>query len=54
MRLAVNSDIHGNMPALEAVLADIAARRVDAAYHLGFMRFFGFPDPDYDYLTYGR
>jgi len=35
VRLAVISDIHGNMPALEAVLADIAARRVDAAYHLG-------------------
>lgn len=35
MRLAVISDIHGNLPALEAVLADIAARDVDAVYHLG-------------------
>lgn len=35
MRLAFISDIHGNLPALDAVLADIAARRVDATYHLG-------------------
>lgn len=35
MRLAVISDIHGNLPALEAVLADIAARDVGAVYHLG-------------------
>ena len=35
MRLAVISDIHGNLPALEAVLADIATRDVDATYHLG-------------------
>ena len=35
MRLAFISDIHGNLPALEAALADIAARGVDATYHLG-------------------
>ena len=35
MRLAVISDIHGNLPAVEAVLADIAARDVDAVCHLG-------------------
>jgi putative phosphoesterase len=35
MRLAIYGDIHANLPALEAVLADIAERRVDAAYCLG-------------------
>jgi putative phosphoesterase len=36
MRYALVSDIHGNLPALEAVLADIAAQdSVDATYHLG-------------------
>jgi predicted phosphodiesterase len=36
MRLALISDIHANLPALEAVLADIAARGdCDATYHLG-------------------
>ena len=35
MRLAFISDIHGNLPALEAVLADIASRGADATYHLG-------------------
>lgn len=35
MRIAIISDIHGNLPALEAVLADIASRDVDATYHLG-------------------
>ena len=35
MRLALISDVHANLPALEAVLADIAAREVDATYHLG-------------------
>ncbi len=35
MRIAIFSDIHGNIPALDAVLADIAARRVDATYCLG-------------------
>jgi len=29
MRLGVIADIHGNLPALEAVLADLATQRVD-------------------------
>lgn len=36
MRYALISDVHANLPALEAVLADIAGRMdVDATYHLG-------------------
>lgn len=35
MRIAVISDIHGNLAALEAVLADIQARGVDLAVNLG-------------------
>ena len=35
MRLAVISDIHANLPALEAVLADIRGRSVDATVNLG-------------------
>jgi predicted phosphodiesterase len=35
MRLAVISDIHGNLAALEAVLADIKARGVDSTVNLG-------------------
>ncbi len=35
MKLAFLSDIHGNVPALEAVLADVARFSVDAVYHLG-------------------
>ena len=35
MRCALLSDIHGNLPALEAVLADIDTRSFDAIYHLG-------------------
>ena len=36
MRYALISDIHANLPALEAVLTDIAARQdVGATYHLG-------------------
>ena len=34
-RIALLSDVHANLPALEAVLADIEQRRPDAAYHLG-------------------
>lgn len=35
MRIALLSDVHANLPALEAVLAEIEARGVDAVYHLG-------------------
>lgn len=35
MRIAVVSDIHGNLPALEAVVADFARRGVDAVVNLG-------------------
>lgn len=35
MRLAVISDVHGNVPALDAVLADIARQGVDATVCLG-------------------
>lgn len=35
MRYALISDIHANLPALEAVLVDIDARKVGAVYHLG-------------------
>jgi predicted phosphodiesterase len=36
MRYALISDVHANLPALDAVLADIATRTdVDATYHLG-------------------
>ena len=35
VRYALLSDIHANLPALEATLADIDRREVDATYHLG-------------------
>ena len=35
MKYALISDIHANLPALEAVLRDIDSRKVDATYHLG-------------------
>lgn len=35
MRIAIISDIHANLPALEAVLADIERQRPDAIYCLG-------------------
>lgn len=34
-RIAIISDIHGNLPALEAVLVDIAAQGIAHIYHLG-------------------
>ena len=43
MRILVLSDIHANLPALEAVLAD--AGEVDAVWHLGDVVGYG-PDPD--------
>ena len=35
MKYALISDIHANLPALEAVLGDITTRAPDAVYHLG-------------------
>jgi predicted phosphodiesterase len=35
VRIALISDVHANVPALEAVLSDIDARGVDAVYQLG-------------------
>jgi predicted phosphodiesterase len=35
VRYALISDIHANLPALQAVLRDIVDRRVDATFHLG-------------------
>jgi predicted phosphodiesterase len=35
MKYALISDVHSNLPALDAVLADIRTRDVDATYHLG-------------------
>ena len=35
MAVAIFSDVHGNLPALDAVLADIGERRVDAIFCLG-------------------
>jgi diadenosine tetraphosphatase ApaH/serine/threonine PP2A family protein phosphatase len=43
MRIAVLSDIHANLPALDAVLAD--AEAVDGIWHLGDVVGYG-PDPD--------
>lgn len=34
-RIAIISDVHGNMPALETVLADIRQRGIDLIYNLG-------------------
>ena len=35
MKYALLSDVHANLPALDAVLADIAPRNLDAAFHIG-------------------
>lgn len=46
MRYALISDVHANLPALEAVLDDIARRNdVDAVFHLGdLVGYSSFPD----------
>lgn len=45
MRLAIFSDVHGNAPALEAVLADISGQSCDALYCLGDLVGYGpFPN----------
>lgn len=45
MRAALIGDVHGNLPALEAVLADAERRSVDAIWHVGdFVGYGAFPD----------
>jgi putative phosphoesterase len=45
MTIAIISDIHGNLPALEAVLADLAHRKPDSTYCLGDLVGYGaFPN----------
>lgn len=44
MRIAIISDIHGNLPALEAVLADLGQADVDQVICLGDVAVFG-PQP---------
>jgi len=43
-RIAVLSDIHGNLPALEAVLRDVQERRVETLWYLGDVAVYG-PQP---------
>lgn len=45
MKLAFISDVHGNIEALNAVLEDIKAKRVDRLYCLGDLVGYG-PDPE--------
>ncbi|MBI4521272.1 MAG: metallophosphoesterase family protein [Gemmatimonadetes bacterium] len=45
MRLALISDIHANLPALEAALASVRSEAPDAVYHLGDLVGYG-PWPD--------
>lgn len=44
-RIALFSDVHGNLPALDAVLEDIAAHAIDEVYCLGDLVGYG-PDPE--------
>src|SRR6185312_4792890 len=42
MKYALLSDVHGNLPALDAVLGEIARRSdVDAVFHLGYLVGYG-------------
>lgn len=56
MRIALISDIHANLPALDAVLAEIAGRRgIDATYHLGdLVGYAPWPDEVVDRLRDAR
>ncbi len=51
MRVAVVSDIHGNLPALEAVLADVEREEVDAVVVAGDVIGGAFPAEVFDRLT---
>ena len=45
MRIGIISDIHGNLPALEAVMADLETRQLDILYCLGDLVGYGaFPN----------
>lgn len=35
MKIALISDIHANLPALQSTMADVRSREIDAIYHLG-------------------
>lgn len=51
MRLAIISDIHGNLHALEAVWQDLEAQRPDAVYCLGDLVGYGaFPNEVIDFI----
>ena len=41
MRIAIISDIHGNLTALDAVLADLRQQKPDAVFHGGYLAFGG-------------
>ena len=45
MKVAVFGDVHGNLPALEAVLKDIQRRRLEALWNLGDLVGYG-PYPE--------
>src|SRR4051812_27964489 len=51
MRVAVLADIHGNLPALEAVLAEVEAAGVDAVVINGDMTFGPMPAETLDRLA---
>src|SRR5512136_69226 len=45
MKVALIGDVHGNLPALEAVLAHVARQRVEAIWNVGdFVGYGAFPD----------
>ncbi|HUP19660.1 MAG TPA: metallophosphoesterase family protein [Gemmatimonadota bacterium] len=51
-RAALIADVHGNLPALEAVLADVERRGLEAAYHLGdLVGYAPWPDEVVDLLA---
>ncbi|MFC1765760.1 metallophosphoesterase family protein [Planctomycetota bacterium] len=50
-RIALLADVHGNLPALEAVLADAQVRTYDQVWHLGdFLGYVPFPNEVIDVL----
>lgn len=51
MKYALISDIHANLPALQAVIGDIRGKSVDAVYHLGDLTGYGpWPNETVDLL----